>query len=66
MDIETDPPSSAAWAERDATPETMDSEYLVELAFQLYARACHPNCTEELHNRAIELKREVLRRVIQR
>jgi hypothetical protein len=49
--------------DHSAPPEEMDDDYLVELAFQLYARACALDCTEELHNRAMELKREVLRRV---
>ncbi|HLL74865.1 MAG TPA: hypothetical protein VK421_06335 [Pyrinomonadaceae bacterium] len=41
----------------------MEGDYLVELAFQLYARACDPRCSEELHNRAMQMKGEVARRV---
>jgi hypothetical protein len=46
-----------------ANPSDMAADYLVELAFQLYARACSPLASEELHNRAMELEAEVLRRV---
>lgn len=57
--------SSDCSAARDHTakPSDMAGDYLVELAFQLYARACDLACSEELHNRATELKAEVLRRV---
>ncbi len=48
----------------EAAPTKMEAGYLVELAFQVYARACHPACSEGLHNRAQELTAEVLRRVM--
>lgn len=44
-------------------PSEMEADYLVDLAFQLYARSCSMNCTQTLHERAQELKAEVLRRV---
>ncbi len=47
----------------DALPKDMEPEYLINLAFQLYARALMGQCSQELHNRAMELKDEVKRRL---
>lgn len=47
----------------DRKPSEMEDSYLVELAFQLYARSNSMNCTQALYERAQELKVEVLRRV---
>jgi len=47
-------------------PKDMTIELLLELAFQLYARACHPHCSESLHNRAFELKEEIRRRLTEK
>lgn len=52
---------STARYERE--PSEMEDDYLVDLAFQLYARSCSMNCTQTLHERAQELKAEVVRRV---
>ena len=42
--------------------EYHDSE-LVDLALQLYGRACHPQCSYQLHKRAMEAKEELLSRL---
>lgn len=47
----------------NAQPKDMEPKYLIDLAFQLYARACMMQCSEELHNRAMALKEEVARRL---
>ena len=45
-------------------PVDMDPEFLISLSYQLYARANRPDCTESLHNRAMELKAEIARRIL--
>ena len=47
-------------------PVDMDPEFLVSLSYQhqLYVRANGSNCSESLHNRAMELKDEVTRRIL--
>ena len=45
-------------------PVDMDPEFLLSLSYQLYARANHSDCSEYLHNRAMELKDEVTRRIL--
>ena len=44
-------------------PEYMTGAELVKNALQLYARACNPNCSREVHERAMELNRELEARV---
>ncbi len=50
-------------ARYDRKPSEMEDDYLVDLAFQLYARSCKMDCTQTTPERAQELKAEVLRRV---
>jgi hypothetical protein len=44
-------------------PKQMTPEYLVDLALQKYACACSMDCSKELHEWAMTLKAELLRRV---
>ncbi len=43
--------------------EHMTGAEPVANALKLYARACNPNCSREVHERAMELKRELEARV---
>ena len=56
-------PLNCSTARYELEPSEMEDDYLVDLAFQLYARSCSVDCTQTLHERAQELKAEVLRRV---
>ena len=58
-------PLNCSTARYDQEPSEMEGDYLVDLAFQLYARSCQMDCTQTLHERAQELKAEVLRRVVE-
>lgn len=51
--------------EREAAREMTD-EYLVDLTLQLYARATSSSCSQQLHERAMELRVELLRRLATR
>ena len=58
---------STAWlgGSRDhkAEPKDMAGDYLLSLTLQLYARACDPQCSRELHERAFQLVEELKRRL---
>ena len=44
-------------------PTAMTDEYLVQLLLEKYACACDPRCAREMHEWAMDLRRELLKRI---
>ena len=49
--------------ESELAAREMTNEYLVDLTLQLYSRASSPSCSQQVHERALELKAELLSRL---
>jgi hypothetical protein len=65
MNTKTKRPDSLAAAHGSALPDPsqMTPEYLVQLTLEKYACACSMDCSKELHEWAMRLKAELLKRV---
>ena len=58
------PPRKPKGLDYRDSPQDMEPVFLLDLTLQVYCRASRMDATEELHNRAFELRDEIARRLM--